>query len=79
MPVNVIDESLGVIGSRRRCKEDASDAFLQRGSQRINDCFVKVVYGFLVIPGPVKKDGFFRLNDVTKNLPQDSATIFQSC
>ena len=37
MPVNVINESLGVIGPRRGCKDDASDTFFQRGSQGVDD------------------------------------------
>ena len=37
VPADVVDESLGVVGPRGGCKDDASDAFFQCGSQRVDD------------------------------------------
>ena len=64
-----------MIGLGMRYKDYASDAFVECGSQCVDDQLVKIVQGFAVVFGSIKPESFFRLDNIAKDLPQDSAVI----
>jgi hypothetical protein len=76
--LDVVDEASGVIGFRWGSEDDASYAFFQCGSERVDYGFVKVVQCFQVASSVVEEDGFFVFGYVAEDFPQDSAFLFQT-